>query len=190
MIAGQFGKLFGIPITSENFFLMIGELLTRLGQTNVLTLVIGLALLTFLIILRRFAPKVPGGIIVVVVITMVSALIQLEKYGVTVVGPIPSGLPQFGPADLRFTDAWQLLPSALILTLIVFTDSVLTARSFAVKQGEKVNANRELIGLGAANILSGCIQGFPASVSQSRTAVDYAAGGRHNWSASSPERCW
>ena len=178
MIAGQLGKLFGIKIASENFFQMIGELLTNLGQTNVLTLVIGLVLLAFLIMLHRFAPKVPGGLIVVVVMTMLSALIQLDKYGVTVVGPIPSGLPQFGLSDFSFADAWKLLPSALILTLIVFTDSVLTARSFAVKQGEKVDANRELIGLGAANILSGCIQGFPASVSQSRTAVNYAAGGK------------
>jgi SulP family sulfate permease len=178
MIAGQLGKLFGIPITSENFFLIIGELLTRLGQTRVLTLVIGLALLTFILALRRFAPKVPGGIIVVVIMTMVSALIHLERYGVTIVGPIPAGLPQFGPADLRFTDVWRLLPSALILTLIVFTDAVLTARLFAEKYGEKVDANRELLGLAAANILSGCIQGFPAAVSQSRTAVDNSAGGK------------
>ncbi len=178
MIAGQLGKLFGINIESENFFQMIWELLTHLGQTHVLTLVTGLVLLVFLLMLRRFAPKVPGGLIVVIMMTIVSALLQLDTYGVKVVGPIPSGLPQFGLPDLRFSDVWNLLPSSLILTLIVFTDAVLTARSFAEKHGEKVDANRELIGLGAANIASALIQGFPVAASQSRTAVNEAVGGK------------
>lgn len=178
MIAGQLGKLFGINIESENFFQMMWELLTHLGQTHVLTLVTGLVLLVFLLVLRRFAPKVPGGLIVVIMMTIVSALLQLDTYGVKVVGPIPSGLPQFGLPDLRFSDVWNLLPSSLILTLIVFTDAVLTARSFAEKHGEKVDANRELIGLGAANIASALIQGFPVAASQSRTAVIEAVGGK------------
>ncbi len=178
MIAGQLDKLFGIPIESENFFQMIGELLVGLGQIHVLTLMIGLVLIVFILVLRRFAPKVPGGLIVVVIMTVISALLQLDTYGVTVVGPIPPGLPQFGLLDLRFTDIWSLLPSALTLTLIVFTDAILTARTFAEKHGEKVNANRELIGLGAANISSALIQGFPVAVSQSRTAVNEAAGGK------------
>ena len=83
-----------------------------------------------------------------------------------------------GLPDLRFADVWNLLPSALILTLIVFTDAVLTERSFAEKHGEKVDANRELIALGAANIASGLLQGFPAAASQSRTAVNDATGGK------------
>lgn len=178
MIAGQLGKLFGIKIESENFFQMIGELLIDLGQVHVLTLVIGLVLIAFILVIRRFAPKVPGGLIVVVIMTVMSSLLQLDKYGVKVVGPIPPGLPQFGLLDLRFSDIWSLLPSALTLTLIVFTDAVLTARSFAEKHGEKVDANRELIGLGAANISSALIQGFPVAASQSRTAVNDAAGGK------------
>jgi SulP family sulfate permease len=178
MIAGQLGKLFGITIASENFFQTIVEFITRLGQTHILTLMIGLVLLTSLLVLRHFAPKVPGGILVVVIMTIVSARLHLDTYGITVVGPIPSGFPPFRLFDFRFTDVWNLLPSALILTLIVFTDAMLTERSFAEKHGEKVDANRELIGLGAANIASGLLQGFPAAASQSRTAVNDAAGGR------------
>lgn len=159
MITGQLGKLFGIKIESEHFLQMIGELITHLGQTRVPALLIGLMLLVFLLVLRRFAPKVPSALIVVV-------------------GSIPSGLPQFGLPDLRFTDVWNLLPSAITLTLIVFTDAVLTARSVAEKHGEKVDANRELIGLGAANLASGLLQGFTAAASQSRTAVDNAAEGK------------
>jgi SulP family sulfate permease len=178
MIAGQLGKLFGIKIESEHFFQMLGELITHLGQTRVLTLMVGLALLVFLLVLRRFAPKVPAALIVVVLMTIVSSLLHLDTYGIAVVGPIPSGLPQFGLPDLRFSDVWNLLPSALTMTLIVFTDAVLTARSVAEKHGGKVDANRELIGLGAANLASGLLQGFPAAASQSRTAVNNAAGGK------------
>jgi sulfate permease, SulP family len=178
MIVGQLGKLFGITIARENFFQTIGELLTGLGQTRVLTLLIGLGLLTFLLLFRRLAPKVPGGIIVIVVMTIVSTLMHLERYGITVVGSLPSGFPQLSLPDLRFADVWTLLPAALILTLIIFTDAVLTERSFAEKQGERVDANRELIGLGAANITSGLLQGFPAAASQSRTAVNEAVGGK------------
>lgn len=178
MIVSQLGKLFGIPIKSDNFISQIVELFTHLGQTRMLTLVIGLALLIFLLMLRRFAPRVPGGLIVVVVMTMISALLHLGTYGVAIVGPITPGLPRLGLPDVSLSDVWNLLPSSLILTLIVFTDAVLTARAFADKHGEKVNASRELIGLGAANIVSGLFQGFPAGASQSRTAVDETAGGK------------
>jgi len=178
MITGQLGKLFGIPVTNEQFFPMIAELVSRLGQMHMLTLGIGLALLAFLVVLRRFAPHVPGSVIVVVIMTLISALVGLKRYGIAVVGVLPSGFPQLGLSGLRFADVWNLLPSALILTLIVFTDAVLTERSFAEKQGEKVDANRGLIALGAANIAAGLLQGFPAAASQSRTAVNDAAGGK------------
>ncbi len=178
MIVSQLGKLFGIPIQNENFILQIAELFTHLGQTRILTLAIGLVLLVFLLVLRRFAPRVPGGLIVVVVMTIISAILQLDTYGVAIVGPITPGLPKPGLPDVSLSDVWNLLPSSLILTLIVFTDAVLTARVFADKRGEKVNANRELIGLAASNIISGLFQGFPAGASQSRTAVDDTSGGK------------
>ena len=178
MIVSQLGKLFGVAIQNENFILQIVELFTHLGQTRILTLVIGLVLLVFLLVLRRFAPRVPGGLIVVVVMTIISALLHLDTYGVAVVGPITPGLPKPGLPDVSLIDVWNFLPPSLILTLIVFTDAVLTARAFADKRGEKINANRELIGLAASNIISGLFQGFPAGASQSRTAVDDTSGGK------------
>ncbi|HXX79280.1 MAG TPA: sulfate permease, partial [Ktedonobacteraceae bacterium] len=178
MIVGQLDKLFGVTIKSQKFYQQIWELLTHLDQTRVLTLLIGLALLAFLLMLRHFAPRVPAALIVVVFMTIISSLFHLSSYGVTIVGPIPPGLPQFGLSDLSFNDVKSLLPSALTLTLIIFTDAVLTARSIFEKQGEKVDANRELIGLGTANLASGLLQGFPAAASQSRTAVNNLAGGK------------
>ena len=91
MIVGQLGKLFGITIESEHFFQQIGELLTHLGQTRRLTLLIGVALLAFLLVLRHFAPRIPAALIVVVLMTIISSLLHLSSYGIAVVGPIPAG---------------------------------------------------------------------------------------------------
>ncbi|HEY6407869.1 MAG TPA: sulfate permease [Ktedonobacteraceae bacterium] len=178
IISSQLGKLFGIKINGDNFFQKIWDLLRHLDQTNWPTLLIGLGLLAFLIVLHRFARKVPGAIIVVVVMTVLSALLSLDKYGVQVVGQIPAGLPKPGVPDIRLADILALLPSAFTLTLIIFTSNVLTARSFAEKHGEKVDANQEFIALGAANILSILIGGFSPAASQSRTVVNDEAGGK------------
>jgi SulP family sulfate permease len=178
IISSQLGKLFGIKIGGDNFFQKIWELLIHLNQTSWLTLLIGLALIAFLIALRYFAPKVPGAIIVVVVMTALSALLHLDKYGIQVVGQIPAGLPQPAIPDIRLADVLVLLPSAFTLTLIFFTSNVLTARTFAEKHGDKVDANQEFIALGAANILSSLIGGFSPAASQSRTVVNDEAGGK------------
>jgi sulfate permease, SulP family len=117
---------------------------------------------------------------VVALTALVSALLGLERYGITVVGALPSGFPHLSLPDIRFADVWTLLPPALILTLtlIMFTDAALTERSFAQKQGEQVDANQGLIGLAAANLAAWLLRGFPAAASQSRTAVNDAAGGK------------
>jgi sulfate permease, SulP family len=178
IISSQLGKLFGIKINGDNVFLKIWNLIKNIGQTSWLTLGIGLFLIAFLVVLRRFAPRVPGAIIVVVVMTLISALLHLDTFGVKVVGQVSAGLPRLAIPDIRFADILALLPPAFFLTLIVFTDAVLTARSFAEKHGEKVDGNRELIGLGAANITSSLLGGFPVAASQSRTGVNDEAGGK------------
>ncbi len=178
IIASQLGKLFGIKITADEFFQKIGSVIANIDQTNWLTLGIGLFLIAFLLLLRRFAPKIPGGIIVVVGMTLFSALTHLDQHGVAVVGQIPAGLPHPTIPHVTLSDVLNLLLPAAALTLIVFTDVALTARLFAEKHNEKADANRELIGLGAANITAGLIQGFPVAASQSRTVVNDETGGK------------
>jgi SulP family sulfate permease len=178
IIASQLGKLFGIKITADEFFQKIWGVITNIDQTSWLTLGIGLFLIAFLLLLRRFAPKVPGGIIVVVGMTLLSALTHLDQHGVAVVGQIPAGLPHPSIPHVPLSDVLALLLPAAALTLVVFTDLALTARAFAEKHHEKVDANRELIGLGASNIGAGLIGGFPVAASQSRTVVNDEAGGK------------
>ena len=178
IIGSQLGKLFGVEIESKGFFAQIWEVLGRLDQTHWLTLGIGLALVAFLVAVRRLAPWLPGAVVIVVAATAVAALLNLEVRGVAVVGEISAGLPTPAVPDFSVADVRALLPAAISLALVAFSDSVLTARLFAAKNGYEIDANQELVALGAAQVASGIAQGFPGGSSQSRTLVDDDAGGR------------
>src|SRR3712207_545089 len=178
IIGSQLGKLFGIESESQGFFAQAWGVLGRLDQTHWLTTGMGFALVAFLITSKRLAPRFPGALVVVVAATAVAALLHLEARGVAVVGEIPAGLPIPTIPDIGVSDIRALLPAAVCLALVAFSDSVLTARLFAAKNGYEIDANRELVALGATQVATGFAQGFPGGSSQSRTLVDDDAGGR------------
>jgi SulP family sulfate permease len=115
IIASQFGKLFGVKIENEDFFAQILELMTKLDQTNILTLMLGLVTILSLVLLKRFAPKVPGTLVVVVAAIIVSSIFQLSDLGVAVVGQISGGLPIPQIPQLSVGDLRRLLPAALAM---------------------------------------------------------------------------
>ncbi|MBM3650442.1 MAG: STAS domain-containing protein, partial [Alphaproteobacteria bacterium] len=102
----------------------------------------------------------------------------LDRQGIAVVGPIPTGLPALSLATPSLADVDQLLAIALVAALLSFSDTMVTARAFAARSRERIDANQELLGIGVANLASGVSQGLPISASDSRTAVAQAAGGR------------
>ncbi len=178
VIAGQLGKVFGIRITSGDSFRQIAELITNLPQTNLPTLAIGASVMALIIVLRRVAPRVPGPLIAVVGATVVASVFQLDARGVATIGAIPAGLPTPRIPSISLNELGAMLPDALGITLLTFSDTILNARTFAARNGYTVSANRELIGLGAGNIAAGLTQGFAISASGTRTAINEAAGGR------------
>ena len=101
--------------------------------------------------------------------------------GVAVVGPVPAGLPAITIPAVGVNDIFSLIPAALALTILIYADEILTARVFANRHGQKINANQEFIALGAANIGAGLLTGFPAALSASRTTVNDQMGGRTQW---------
>jgi SulP family sulfate permease len=121
---------------------------------------------------------VPGALIVVVGGIVLSASLSLSSHDVATVGDIPSGLPSLGLPSLPDAGVLTLIPSALGLFLLIFADGVLTARSYAGKNRQHVNAGQELLAMGAAEAAAGLSQGFPVGASGSRTAVNDAAGVR------------
>lgn len=178
VIASQLPSIFGIRVTASGFFAQIGQLLTRVGQTHLVTLCIGVGVFVIVWGLPRFEPRLPAPLVAVVGATLVVAVWRLDAQGVDTIGNITPGLPAFAFPHVTLNGAISLLGDALGIALLTFSDTILNARSFAARSGDHVNTNQELISLGVANSLAGMSQGFPVSASGARTAVNEAAGGK------------
>jgi SulP family sulfate permease len=182
LIIGQLGKLFGLDIESQDPLPQLVEFGREIAGLNGATLVVGLACLAPLLLLRRIAPRFPGALIVVIAAIMASAALGLEEGGVAVVGEIPSGLPSVAIPTPNLRDVLAIIPAALGIFFVSFSDEILTARSFAGKHGQHVNAGQEMVALGVANIAASVSQAFPVGASGSRTAVNDQMGGRTQFS--------
>ena len=181
VIGSQLGKMFGISVESDQFFRQIAELISRLDETHMLTLVLGIVSMAALFLMRRINRALPGPLIVVVAVIVASTVFDLQAKGVAVVGPITAGLPTLAIPSFSLQDIFLLLPAALALTILIYADEVLTARVFAARHGQKIAANQEFAAIGMANIGAGLLTGFPAATSGSRTAVSDQMGGQSQW---------
>jgi MFS superfamily sulfate permease-like transporter len=121
-------------------------------------------------------PRLPTPLLAVLLATIAVVVFDLQRHGIAVIGAVPRGLPT--PALPGFGDLRHLLLPAVGVLVVGYTDMVLTARAFAARGDHPVDANQELLALGAANIGAGLLRGFPVSSSGSRTALGVAAGGR------------
>ena len=149
------------------------------GMTNWVTLAIGVACLAVVLIFKRRWPKIPGVLIAVVGATLVVGLFDLAATaGVSVVGPLPQGLPSFQIPRVTLADMGALLAGAIAITLVSFADTSVLSRTFALRGGYKVDQNQEIIALGSANLAAGLFQGFSISSSSSRTPVAESAGAK------------
>jgi MFS superfamily sulfate permease-like transporter len=178
LMVGQLPKLFGISLDAKGFFPQVAQLASRLGQTHLPTLALGASMLLVLIALRRFAPSLPGALIVAAAGGVAVVLLNLQNLGVAVVGAVPSGLPTLHFTLFDAPTTAGLLRDAAGIVLMSFTSGMLTVKSFARKNRYDVDANQELIAFGACNIASGLGQGFPVTGTGSRTAVNDSMGGK------------
>lgn len=182
----QFGHILGVSIpVSQQINDMLVYLLfeQNLKAIHIPTLLIGLASLIFLILLRRWRPFLPGGLVVVVASALCVWGFDLHAGGVAVVGDIPAGLPvlrmpEFDSDTFNRESMQELFYLALTIALVSFMESIAVAKKFAAKYRYEINVNRELIGLGAANFSSGLFGGYPMAGSFSRTAVNAEAGAK------------
>jgi len=120
---------------------------------------------------QRLLPRIPGVLVAVVLAILAVNLFDLVDRGVKVVGPLPEGFPPFTVPVVPLGDLTLLLAGALGIALVSLTDTISTASAFAARSGETIDGDKEMIGIGAANIAAGFFQGFPVSTSGSRTAV-------------------
>jgi sulfate permease, SulP family len=178
IIAGQLPKLFGVEKGSGDFFEKIWDLLTKLGDTSGLTLLVGLASLAVLFVLRRVAPVVPASLVAVVFGVVVVKLFDLDHHGVAIVGHIDRGLPSIGLPDVQFRDYLHLAGPAVGVMLVGFAEGLGAAKTYGTREHYEVDANRELLGVGAANLAAGLSSGMVVNGSLSKTAVNGSAGAR------------
>jgi SulP family sulfate permease len=178
LMASQINKLVGIEVRNNDFFPRLLELVSKARLAHGPTSLFGVCLLAWLFLLKRFVPKAPVALIGCVLAIIASETLGLEKLGVAMVGHFPTGLPAFKLPDLAWRDIHLLLPGALGIALLTYTEGILLARAFAAKNRYEVNSNQELVALGVADIATGFFQGFSVTGSQARTTLNDIAGGR------------
>ncbi|MFD0265583.1 SulP family inorganic anion transporter [Streptomyces sp. NPDC127106] len=178
MIVDQLPKLTGVSGSGSGFFPQLFSFLRDLGDVHRPTAVLAAGCLALLFTLPLLGRTVPGPLVVLVLSTAVVAGFGLDaRYGIDVIGAVPTGLPGF--ALPRPSDYAGLVLPALGVLLVGYSDVVLTARAFARRgDPQPLDADRELLGLGVANLGAGVVQGFPVSSSASRTALADSAGAR------------
>ena len=179
IIVGQLPKVFGFEKEGGDFFEQAWDFLRHLDDTQWRTLMVGVVSFAIVVGLRRFAPGVPASLVAVAFGIVVVHLFDLAQHGVAIVGHIESGLPSIGlPHELGLSDYFATSASAFGVMLVGFGEGLAAAKTYATQDHYEIDANRELIGLGAANIGAGLCQGMVVSGSLSKTAVNASAGAR------------
>ena len=175
IMVGQLPKLFGVEKIEGDFFEQLWGLLGELGSASGLTLIVGIVSLGLVLGLRQYAPAVPGSLVVVLLGIVSVSVFDLD---VAIVGDVDSGLPAFGLPDVAAREYLDLAAAAIGVMLIGFMEGLGAAKTYAAKNHYEIDANRELFGLGAANVASGLSSGMVVGGSLSKTAVNGSAGGR------------
>ncbi len=176
IVLDQVPKLLGVHITKQGFFADVLSVVQQLPETSLLTLAVAVATFVVLIGMERLWPHSPSPLVAVGGAIAASWFFGLKAMGVSIVGVIPQGFPSLTLPDLALIG--QLVPGALGIALMSFTETIAAGRAFAHPDDPPINANRELVATGAANLGGALFGAMPAGGGTSQTAVVRAAGGR------------
>ena len=180
----QVPNLLGVEVPhSDTFIETLQSLVLGLPGLHLPTAAIGIGGIVLIIVLRRFLPRLPAYLILVVLSTAVSHYLHYGAQGGSVVGEIPRGLPQFSIPTIDWYVTLSLLPAAFLLSLVSFMEVATSSKAIARKTQTRWDENQELIGQGLAKVASSFSQSIPVSGSISRSALNLAAGGRSGWSS-------
>ena len=175
----QIKHLVGLDIARTHYIHETAlAVLGQIADINPITLIIGLASIALLVGLKRWWPSFPRALAAVVIGSLAVWLFGLHDRGVAIVGNVPGGLPGLSWPSPSMDAMKDLLPIALVIALVGFMESISVAKSFARQSGYTIDANRELIALGTANLGAGLFSGYPVTGGFSRTAVNAQAGAR------------
>ena len=178
IIVGQFSKVFGIRYEQDYLLERLAEAPQRVLEFHWQTVMVSLVTLVVYFTAKRFRPSWPAAMLAIVAAGFSVWFSQLDLQGVKVVGAIQGGLPAFQTPAFDIGISRELVVPALNLAMVSFVSMMLTARSFAAKNGYDIDADKEFRALGFANLAAAFSQGFAISGADSRTAVNDANGGK------------
>jgi high affinity sulfate transporter 1 len=177
VVVGQLNKLFGVSKGEGNTLEKLWHILRELPDANVATILVSVAALAALFGLPRLSRALPAGLIVLFASIALSAVLDLEgAHGVDVAGTLPKGLPEVSLPDVPLSTWLALVPSAIGIVLVSFSEALGVAREFADKHGYEIDSNRELTAHGATNFVSALFGGMIAAGGMSGSAVKEGAG--------------
>ena len=178
VIASQLPRLLGVTVRADDTLRRTIETVTGLGQTSFQTFVVGAMCLALVTVAAAWRLGAPAALVAVVGATVAVAIFPSTLGTVQVLGELPAGIPALHIPSVTSADVWALLPISALIALLAAADTIVSSRAFAQRNGYDVDANRDLIGLGAANVASGLSGGITTSASAARTAVVEMVGGR------------
>lgn len=174
IVVDQIPKLLGIHIAKAGFFRDVAAIVRHAAELSWPTVAVAAGTLAVIVLFTRWLPRAPAPLLAVALGIAASAALALDALGVAVVGAIAGGVPALQRPDARLVEA--MWPAAAGVALIAFTESIAAARAFAAPRDPPINANRELLALGAANAAGALIGAMPAGGGTSQTAVNRTAG--------------
>jgi SulP family sulfate permease len=169
-------QMLGVSVSSRRTLLQLGEVLRRLPHAHLPSVAVSVVTVVTLLLLRRFAPRVPGPLMVVAGAMAASAMWDFSGHGIAVIGPVAGGLPHLGLPDVGWKDLPLLFSAAASCSIMIITQSAATARIYAERHQQKLDANADLAGLSAANAVAGLSGAFVVNGSPTQTAMVESAG--------------
>jgi SulP family sulfate permease len=178
IIASQLGKLCNIRLEEDNTLLRLYEWARRLPETHWPTLAVGLGAIGILAATRVWFPRVPGTIVVFALALVAGRCMDFTAANMQVIGSVDTRVPVPVPPELSAAEVPRLFTAALGLAFLIFPEGILLGRAMAGRHGYDIKPDRELVALGASNLVAGLFRSFAVGGSQSRTLLNSATGGR------------
>jgi high affinity sulfate transporter 1 len=172
VFAGQIPDMLGIPKGKGNWFEQQWSTITQLGGTSGWTLAFALGTLGIILGLKRFLPKVPGAVVAVILSIILSGVLNASSHGVAVIGSVQGGFPPVGlPDGISWGDVPSVVGIGFACFVLIVAQSAATSRSFAMKHAQRVDVNRDLVGLSGANVAAGLTGTFVVNGSPTKTQI-------------------
>ena len=180
VVIGQLKKITGTTQTGETAWQELASWIRGLDETNLPTLFVGVGLIVMIVLLRRYAPRVPGALLAAVIGIVAARALDLASMGVALTGEVPSGLPSLALPSLQFvwTNLPLIVPAAIGVMLVGLSESLAAARQYATRYHYDIDVDQEMLAQGMSNAASGLFQGINVAGSLSKSALNESSGAK------------